>query len=137
MFHLRRHGYLYAMVEKQTATRGVVVAACSLGALALPFLVSQTSPGHTLRAIIHPDEPQLPAAVPTPPTDSPIVVTDAGTTPATDGSTTSASTGTTPTSQTAAGTTAGTTAGTGGPPPPPRAAPPGPKPPPKCKKEPP
>src|SRR3954447_21572445 len=109
------------MVEKRIATRGLVVAACSLGALGLPFLVSQTSSGHSLRAIIHPDEPQLPAAVPTPPTDSPIVVTDAGTTPATDGSTTS--TGTTPTSQTAAGTTPGTTAGTGGSPAPAGTAP--------------
>src|SRR3954463_7861227 len=92
MFHLGAGGYLHAMVEKRTATRGLVVAACSLGALGLPFVVSQTSPGHSLRAIIHPDEPQLPAAVPTRPTDSPIVATDGATTVATVASTTAAST---------------------------------------------
>src|SRR3954470_2772005 len=101
MFHLGAGGYLHAMVEKRIATRGLVVAACSLGALGLPFVVSQTRPGHTLRAIIHPNEPQLAAAVRTTPTDSPIVVSDDGTTVATDGSTTSASSGTSPTSQTA------------------------------------
>src|SRR3954451_2188512 len=104
------------MVDKRLATRGAVVAACSLGALALPFVVSQTTPGHSLRAIIHPDEPRQPAAVPTPPTDAPIVVgTDgASTAVATDASTTSGSTTPAPSSESTTGPT-GTTGTTGTP----------------------